>query len=214
MEDEKQVRAYARADFSEPHSAFINEFQQKWPGCEICGHALDLGCGPADITVRFANRYKQCSIDGIDGSEAMLSYGRKAIAQHGLEFRINLHQIYIPQENLPRADYDVIISNSLLHHLQDPLMLWETIKRHGKQGAPVFIMDLLRPDTTQQAKLLVETYASDEAEILQHDFYHSLLAAYNEKEIRQQLEITGLDYFHVEEVSDRHITVSGRLGKS
>ena len=81
MSDIEQARAYAAADFEEPHSNVIRLFQQSF-GTQLPGRSvLDLGCGTGDITFRFARAYPDCIVYGVDGSEAMLSLGRKALAQ-------------------------------------------------------------------------------------------------------------------------------------
>lgn len=53
MDDPEQARAYAGADFSEPHQAFVERFTQCFPRHRP-RRVLDLGCGAADITIRFA----------------------------------------------------------------------------------------------------------------------------------------------------------------
>ena len=63
----------------------------------------------------------------------------------------------------------------------------------------------------EQAEQLVKTYASGEANILQQDFFNSLLAAYHPDEVRLQLQQQGIDQLEIEVVSDRHFIVSGRL---
>jgi hypothetical protein len=72
-------------------------------------------------------------------------------------------------------------------------------------------MDLLRPDSREQAEQLLKTYAANEAEILQKDFFNSLLAAYRPDEVRLQLKQQGIDQLQIEVVSDRHFIVSGHL---
>lgn len=209
MDDAEQARAYAEADFDQPHSSFIEWFKQCFPGYAGT-KVLDLGCGPADITVRFARVYEHCLIDGIDGAVAMLQHGQALIDQHGLGSRIRLHPCYLPDQPPPQVPYDTVISNSLLHHLYDPLDLWRAITRYTAPGASVFVMDLLRPDSLAEAEALMNRYAADEAEILRHDFYHSLLAAYTVDEVKEQLGDVGLA-LHVEAVSDRHLLVSGTI---
>jgi trans-aconitate methyltransferase len=66
-----QAEAYAGADFSEPNSKFVAHFAYKFPAFRG-DRILDLGCGPADITVRFAARYPQARVVGMDGADAML----------------------------------------------------------------------------------------------------------------------------------------------
>lgn len=210
MEDEAQARAYAEADFEAPHSAFIELFQQNFPTLNVSGWVLDLGCGPADISVRFARAYPECEVHGVDAAAAMLGFGDKAIQQANLGHRVQLFAGYLPGAELPRQRYDVVISNSLLHHLADPMTLWQVINTHAAAAAPVFIMDLMRPASVEQARALVAEYAAEEPPVLQHDFYHSLLAAYTPEEVEQQLRLQALP-FKVTVVSDRHLVVSGNM---
>ena len=211
MLGQEQVRAYAEGDFEEPHSRLIELFGERFSSDSIEGYVLDLGCGPADISVRFAGRYSRCRIHGVDGSEAMLQFGRQAIRREQLEHRIELIKRRLPTIDLPRVGYEGVISNSLLHHLKDPRVLWNSIGQFAGPAAPVFVMDLMRPESAAQARELTQLYAAGEPDILRHDFYQSLLAAYREGEVRIQLEQAGLAHFSVEVVSDRHLIAWGKL---
>ena len=110
----------------------------------------------------------------------------------------------------PRSRYDLILSNSLLHHLRDPAVLWQSLRRWAAPDAAVFVVDLKRPASIAAARQLVETYAAGEPEVLRRDFYNSLLAAYRSDEVRAQLTAAGLEHLTVDEVSDRHLAVVGR----
>jgi ubiquinone/menaquinone biosynthesis C-methylase UbiE len=211
MLGQEQARAYFEADFEEPHSRFIELFARSFPGEAAAGNVLDLGCGPADISLRFARAYPQARIDGVDGSETMLSFGKEAVCREGFEERIQLIHCTRPTRELPQKSYDGVISNSLLHHLQDPQVLWQTIKQYARPEAPVFVMDLMRPASEVQAKEFTETYVASEPEILKRDFYHSLKAAYRADEVRTQLDEAGLNRFTVEMISDRHMIVWGNV---
>jgi 2-polyprenyl-3-methyl-5-hydroxy-6-metoxy-1,4-benzoquinol methylase len=111
---------------------------------------------------------------------------------------------------MPRR-YDAVISNSLLHHLADPAVLWDTIKQAAKPGALVFVMDLLRPHSIEEAERLTATYAGAAPAVLRKDFFNSLLAAYQPDELRAQLYATGFGHLHIEQVSDRHVVIWGRF---
>ena len=212
MNQEEQSYAYAQADFTEPNIHFINLFKETF-GDDFNSHALDLGCGNADITLRFAQTYPNCLVDGLDGSNSMLNYGRKALEQcsPSLQKRVRLILGIIPDVQLPEAHYDAVISNSLLHHLHNPSVLWQFIKTFGKKGTKVFIGDLFRPSSPEKAMEIVESYAKNEADILKQDFYNSLLAAFEISEIEEQLKTANLDYLSVKQISDRHVLVSGFL---
>lgn len=211
MDEEEQARAYAEADFSEPHGRFLSLFGEAFPDLEPAGIALDLGCGPADIAMRLVKAFPGWQVHGLDGADAMLNHGRSAVRRAGLDARIQLIKGYLPGAVPPLAAYDAVISNSLLHHLADPAVLWDSVKRWGKPGAPVFVMDLLRPPSLAEAARLVARHAAGEPEILRRDFHNSLLAAYRPEEIRAQLRKAGLAQLEVREASDRHVVVSGRL---
>src|SRR5262249_10063923 len=64
MDDPEQVRAYSEADFSEAHDAFVAHGLACFG--PIAGEVLDLGCGAADPTVRFARANPDARIVGVD----------------------------------------------------------------------------------------------------------------------------------------------------
>ena len=211
MNGREQAWAYAMADFEAPNQMFVDLFVRKFSGLQVTGSVLDLGCGPADIPIRFALQYPQCLVCGVDGAAAMLEYGRKSIDDRGLENRITLIEGILPNISLPLENYNVLLSNSLLHHLDDPQVMWRTIKDCGKKDAAVLIMDLFRPAGREEARKIVEKYSANEPAILKEDFYHSLLAAYSVEEVRKQLETAKLAHLNIEQTSDRHFIVTGFL---
>lgn len=211
MDEPEQAKAYAEADFSEPHTMFVERFQDVFQQPRQAARVLDLGCGSADVTVRFARAFPDVYIDGVDGAEAMLALGRAAIAAGGLEARISLHCTRLPARVLPREHYDVLISNSLLHHLADSQVLWDAVKRWSAPGAAVFIMDLMRPQDRAEWDWLVARYAADAPAVLQRDFRASLAAAYRPAEVVAQLACAGLDNLQVAAIGDRHLIVWGRM---
>jgi len=211
MDEAEQSLAYAEADFSEPHNRFIALFHQAFAYSPVAGTVLDLGCGPADVILRFARAHPDCRIDGVDGATSMLALGRSQVEAAGLSHRIRLIEGYLPGAELPLPRYDTIISNSLLHHLAEPSVLWQSIRQYGSPGAAVFVMDLRRPENQQDLDTLVRQHAAGESEILQRDFRLSLHAAYRPEEIRQQLQQAGLNGLNVSASGDRHLIVYGHL---
>ena len=211
MSDSEQARAYACADFNEPHSMFIEKFVECFPNEDVSGDVLDLGCGPADISIRFARVFPGCIVHGVDGAQAMLDEGIKAIAHAGLSERVQLVQGVIPELKLQKLSYETIISNSLLHHLHRPETLWGCIKHYSVPGTKVFVMDLIRPEAKDDAKRLVEMYSGDEPAILKQDFFNSLCAAFRPEEVASQLNNTGLGGLRLSVISDRHMIIYGTL---
>lgn len=210
MDDPEQARAYAGADFSEPHQAFVERYAQRFPRHRP-RRVLDLGCGAADVTIRFARAHPGCDLTGVDGAPAMLALARDAITRVELDHRVHLRAVRLPDKTLAQHVFDTVISNSLLHHLADPQVLWRAVVDCAEPGAAVFIMDLRRPNTREQAGRLVQEYSGNEPEVLRRDFFNSLLAAYRPEEISAQLARANLSCLQVEGVGNRHVVVHGHL---
>ncbi len=210
MDDEEQARAYAEADFEDANSRFIELFAAHFPQLRPTGHVLDLGCGPGDICLRFARAYPDCVVHGLDGSEPMLRYAERFLARSPeLQGRVEFLQGILPDAELPQRSYETIISNSLLHHLHDPQVMWRSVRRWAAPHAAVLVMDLMRPASPEAAHSVVERYSGNEPAVLKQDFFNSLLAAFTVEEVRAQLAIAELP-FEVAAVSDRHLAVWGR----
>lgn len=209
MDEKANAEAYAQADFSEVNQRFVDGFLDAFPECRS-GRVLDLGCGPADIPIRLAQTARQIGIVAIDASEAMLDWGREAVEQADLEARVSLVLARLP-DLPPLPSFDAILSNSLLHHLPDPGVLWDCLRAAGKPGAAIYVMDLCRPISEERARQIVEANAAEEDPILKTDFFNSLLAAFTPDEIRAQLAAAKLGSLRLELVSDRHWLVTGRL---
>jgi len=209
MTDAGQVRAYAEADFAEPHDRLIALLLERFDALPATGAALDLGCGAGDISRRFATALPGWQVHGVDGSAEMLSVARQMTAADGLSSRVTYAEVLLPAPADPEPRYDLVFSNSLLHHLADPDVFWSSLRDRTGPSGRVFVMDLLRPSTREAAERFVQLYSANEPEVLQTDFYNSLLAAFEPDEVVAQLERAGLAYLPVEVVSDRHFIVWG-----
>lgn len=210
MEDPAQARAYAGADFSEPHTHIMRVFERKFPGVEIKGDILDLGCGPGDIAFRFARMFPEAKVIGVDGSAGMVELAEERRAREpDVAERITFVRGRIPGAPIPPLDYRAIVTNSLLHHLHRPNVLWETVAGYARTGSIIFVVDLMRPVSIEEAQRMVEKYSGAEPETLKRDFYNSLLAAFSPTEVEEQIREAGLTELKVKKISDRHLAAYG-----
>ncbi|MCC6944201.1 MAG: class I SAM-dependent methyltransferase [Thermomicrobiales bacterium] len=207
MDNAAQARAYAKADFSEENQGFVDRFREYFPDWSG-GHAVDLGCGPGDIPIRFLRAYPDARVTAIDASRPMLDLAAEAIAGAGLTDRITLCCERFQSLALPEQA-DALLSNSLVHHVPNPLQFWFRLKQLAKPDACILVMDFLRPESPEAAQALVEQYAADEDPILKRDFYHSLLAAFTEDDVAAQLAEMNLSRLLIDVPDDRHWVVGG-----
>lgn len=209
MEEEAQVLAYANADFAEENQGFVERFREYFPDFRE-GHILDLGCGPGDIPIRLAHALPLCRLTGVDASGPMIRLAEKAVALAGLSERVSFRCERF-QDIVGASQADAGISNSLLHHVPNPLQFWNRLRQLVKPGSPVLVMDLLRPESPEAAQAIVDRYAAHEPEVLRRDFYNSLLAAFTEDEIGAQLAQMNLTRLLIDVPDDRHWVVGGLI---
>ena len=211
MDDWENVEAYANADFSVAHNEVISRYQNTFQHLLNPAKVLDLGCGAADIAIRFSQTSPRSQIDAVDASAPMLAYAEQAVRIAGLSQKIKLYESMLPDCHWPTQIYDLIISNSLLHHMTHAEDFWQVIKTIAHAQTHIFVVDLCRPDSLEQAAALTQQHMADAPEILQQDFYNSLLAAYTLDEVKAQLDAFNWTHFHVEKYSDRHMMIAGRI---
>ncbi len=209
MEEENQVLAYAQADFAEENQGFVDRFRECFPEFTQ-GHLMDLGCGPGDIPIRLARALPLCQVTGIDASASMLRVAEDAVRQAGLASRVSFRCERF-QDIAGANQADAAVSNSLLHHVPNPLQFWHRLRQLVRPGSPVLVMDLLRPDTPEAAQALVDRYAAGAPAVLRRDFYNSLLAAFTEDEIGAQLAQMNLTRLLIDVPDDRHWVVGGLI---
>ncbi len=209
MDDPAQAAAYAQADFSNENQGFVDRFAEYFPDWSA-GHVVDLGCGPGDIPIRFARAFPSAWVTAVDLSQPMIDLAAKAVAAAVMDGRVTLRCESIQAVTLPEPA-EAVISNSLVHHVPNPLQFWFHLKRLAGPGAKVLVMDLLRPDTPEEARAIVERYAAQADPILKRDFYQSLLAAFTEDEIAAQLAHMNLSRLMIDVIDDRHWVVGGHV---
>jgi SAM-dependent methyltransferase len=215
MDDPVQALAYAQADFTASHGTRVQMFRSLFPQLTLNGPVLDLGCGSGDVLLRFARAFPDAHFVGIDGSRPMLELAQRAIdADPALRDRVRVRYGIIPQCELPQEPWRLIMSHSMLHQLHEPQVLWRTVAECAESadsGCAVFVADLRRPRSEQDARSLVQAIAKHEPEILQRDFFNSLCAGFEPDEVRHQLAAAGLRQLRVTTQEPYHLSVSGVL---
>lgn len=210
MDAAEEAEAYAGADFAEVNTAFVNRLMY-FVGKETTARCLDLGTGPGDIPVRIIRQGLRWYITATDISAPMLGHAARAVGHTGLNWAIHLARVDAKGVPFSSDTFDVIFSNSILHHVSDTHRFWSEVKRVAKRRAFVLLRDLARPANPEAARAIVEKYASRESTLLQEEYYRSLMAAFTPDEVREQLGEVGLGLLRVDMVSDRHFDVFGRV---
>ena len=211
MDDAEQARAYANADFSATDQAVLERLEVLFPA-GLGARLIDLGCGPGNISFRLAQRYAAATVLGVDGAAAMLSLAASRLTdQPALQGRLRFERRCLPDPSL-EGGFSGLVSNSLLHHLHDPTVLWQAIGTLAAPRACVYIKDLRRPASPAAAEALLKRHLKEAPPVLQRDYLASLHAAFSTDEVREQLQAAGLAAtLQVAPLDDRYLEVWGLM---
>jgi ubiquinone/menaquinone biosynthesis C-methylase UbiE len=171
---------------------------------------LDLGAGTAQIPTELARRSPNVHITALDAAESMLALARANIAEANITDRIDV--VLADAKQLPFDDgaFDVVISNSILHHIPEPRDVIRQAIRVTAAGGLLFHRDLARPNDETQLQHIVATYASDANAYQQKLFADSLWAALTAREMADLVADFGFARDTVRMTSDRHWTWTAR----
>jgi ubiquinone/menaquinone biosynthesis C-methylase UbiE len=204
MDTCEEAEAYDAMDHTTVNTAFVERVVELGA---TEGHFLDLGTGPAQIPIFLAQRCPKIRITGIDLSINMLTLGEQHVAEVGLADQIALEHVDAKALPYPDQSFDGVISNSIIHHLPNPMAAFREISRVIRPGGLILIRDLMRPDTPQAAQALVDRYAADDTPYQKKLFCDSFLAALTIPEIEAMLAQTSLTDAIVVQSSDRHWSI-------
>ncbi|BAZ05273.1 class I SAM-dependent methyltransferase [Calothrix sp. NIES-3974] len=206
MDSLEESLAYDKMDFTEVNQAFVNEAIAQ---CDLdVALVLDIGTGPGRIPVMMAQSRPQWRIIAIDMAETMLAIARQHVFKAGLTAQISLE--LADAKNLPYPDgyFDLVISNSLVHHLPEPKLFFEQVKRVVKPNGGLLIRDLFRPGDRETINQLVNSIGQEYDPHQVKLFRDSLHAALTLNEVREIVESVGLTGVKIVQSSDRHWSIS------
>lgn len=207
MDTAQDAREYDEMDFRAVNTLFAKETVRIATRSFGAGRILDLGTGTARIPIFIAQRLKHARITAIDLSKEMLKLGSVNVQRARLQKRIRLR--CCDAKSLPDAAhaFDLVISNSIVHHIPKPLVVFQQIARAAKPTAGLLIKDLLRPNTLREWKKLVQAYAGDCNDYQRKLFADSLRAALSLREVQALARQARLENATIQQVSDRHWTL-------
>jgi len=203
METDEEARDYDSMDHSAVNQAFVEDLLA---GGDVVGEVIDLGTGTAQIPIRLCQTVEDCRVMAIDLSVAMLELARLNIEVGGLIDRIALTHIDSKELLYEDEQFDVVMSNSIVHHIPEPSTVIAEAVRVTKSGGRLFFRDLLRPRDDSTVEQLVATYAGEADARQRKLFDDSLRAALSLEEVREMVVALGFAPESVAATSDRHWT--------
>ncbi|KOP26105.1 methyltransferase [Hapalosiphon sp. MRB220] len=208
MDSAEEAIEYDAMDFTEVNSAFAQEAIALGSSEETV--VLDAGTGTARIPILMCQMRPNWQVVAVDLAASMLEIASSHVQEAGLQNQIRLELVDV--KHMPYADgqFDMVVSNSLVHHLPNPLSLFRELKRVLKPNGGIFIRDLFRPQDEATMNALVDSIGTEYNEHQKKLFRDSLHAALTINEVKDLLSEVGLQAVEVYQSSDRHWTAERR----
>jgi ubiquinone/menaquinone biosynthesis C-methylase UbiE len=204
MDTEAEALEYDSMDFLAVNTVFAQRVVEL--GSRIA-QVLDLGTGTARIPILIAQARPEWQVVAIDLAESMLAIAGENVVRAKLENQIQLQLMDAKQLPYPSSSFDGVISNSLIHHLPDPLPFFRELKRVLKPQGFILLRDLLRPSSPAIADAMVTEIGTEYSPHQTQLFRDSLGAAFTLAEIQSFVETVGLSDVKVYQSSERHWTI-------
>ena len=142
-------------------------------------HALDVGCGAGNYTLKLLEKLPGLNVTLIDLSKPMLDRAGERLGQVDVG-EITTHQGDVRQIPLPKSQFDVIMAAAVLHHLRGDDE-WEAVfaKFYAalKPGGSVWISDLIQHSTPHIQGMMWRRYG-DYLTGLKDEAYRNHVFAY------------------------------------
>lgn len=211
MDSADEAEDYNAMDHSQVNRVFVDDFlsalnsisKPTWQPWRI----FDAGTGTALIPIELMRRGIPFDVTAADLAEQMLIVARRNVAQAGYDSSIRLVRSDCKRLDDADATYDAVMSNSIIHHIPQPVAVLQECWRILRPGGLLFIRDLMRPQDDRQLERLVEMYAASANAHGREMFRASLHAALTVGDVADLIKRLGI-VGSVQATSDRHWTLA------
>ena len=203
MDTKEEAEAYDAMDHSGANDAFVARLFE----LGAHGKVLDIGCGPGHIALQLVTQKPELEVVGVDLSENMLKIAEEHRAVCSQGERVSFRMADAKGLDFPDDSFDTVCSNTILHHIPDPVPFLAEAWRVLKPGGVLLIRDLFRPSDESAVRALVEQHVAGETPEAQELFRASLCAALTPEELVEVARKAGISDAEVQEDSDRHMSL-------
>jgi ubiquinone/menaquinone biosynthesis C-methylase UbiE len=209
MDSVDEAREYDLMDHAAVNGAFVTDLLAAVGSRPFLrdGFVIDVGTGTARIPNELCRREPACRVVGVDLAKEMLRVGRRNVTDAGLAGRVSLQCARVTALPFRDGCAPVLMSNTLVHHLPDPVAAFHEMCRVVSPGGMVFVRDLFRPASLSERDRLVRLHAAGGTPAQQQLLADSLHAAFTLDEVRDIVRAFPFSSVSVEATSDRHWTL-------
>lgn len=172
------------------------------------GKLLEIGPGPAYVSIEIAKRLPKVEIIGLEISDTMIEIAKKNAKEHEVSEKITLKKGDASKMPLEDSEFDFVITSGSLHHWKKPTQVVDEIYRVLRPGCRALVFDL-RKDAPKEK---VDDFANKiDSKLMRWGLKHSFKESYTARQIEQMIKST---HFREIEITEEEISMGIMLRKS
>lgn len=222
MDDAGEVQAYSSASAEAYLSTIDDSFVEH--AIRLAGHAagraVDIGCGPGQIVKKLSVRLPQWKFYGVDRSVVMIRVaaepggnGKGSPAPGSAAAKAHVQFVAGDANSLPFRDasFDLVLCNSVLHHMREPGRLLAEIRRIARPNGAILLRDLGRPSRIRHP-FHVRWHGRHYEGLMYKLYCDSVRAAYTSEELGAMLSSAGIPGARVFAQGSTHLGIERASG--
>jgi len=210
MDTPEEADGYDSMDHSESNQTYIDRLLE----LGFFGRTLDIGTGPGHIPLLLLdNSDLIAEIVGVDAALRMLAHANRHRLDSPHAERVSFQVEDAKALSFADASFDCVYSNTVMHHIPDPVPYLKEAFRVLKPGGAFLVRDLFRPPTPGEAMKIVDLHAAGDTDYQRKLFYDSLCAALTRGEFEEAAQQAGIEGHEIVIDSDRHMSLQIRADK-
>jgi ubiquinone/menaquinone biosynthesis C-methylase UbiE len=160
------------------------------------GRLLEIGPGPAYISIEIAKRLPEVEIIGLEISDTMIEIANKNAREHGVSENMTFKKGDASMMPFEDAEFDFVITSGSLHHWKKPAQVINEIYRVLKSGCVALISDL-RKDAPEEN---IREFADNiDSKLMRWGLRHSIREGYTAEQIEAIIRSTHFEDIQIKE---------------
>jgi len=171
------------------------------------GKLLEIGPGPAYVSIEIAKRLPKVEIIGLEISDTMIEIAKKNAKEHEVSEKITLKKGDASKMPLEDSEFDFVITSGSLHHWKKPTQVVDEIYRVLRPGCRALVSALMKDAPKEK----VDDFANKiDSKLMRWGLKHSFKESYTARQIEQMIKST---HFKETEITEEEISMGIMLRK-
>ena len=160
------------------------------------GRLVEIGPGPAYVSIEIAKRLPNVEIVGLEISETMIEIAKENAETHELSDKITLRKGDASSMPFEDSEFDFAVTSGSLHHWKKPNQVLSEIYRILKPGCIALISDL-RKDAPKEK---VDEFANKiDSKFMRWGLKHSFKEGYTARQMQAMMKSTQFSEIEITE---------------